>query len=319
MSDYPLVSVIVPSYCHEDYLLDCLLSIHDQTFAQIELIVVDDVSTDSSFERAEALLSTAFAKRFAKTVLLRNDTNLGAHATINRGIAASSGSHIAVINSDDLFYPVRIAAQIEALAQTRSELSFTLVDIVTDPDEVVAIPNSFCLFTLRQILALRRDMTTGFALLRANQAVSTGNLLFTRALYDRIGPFLPLKYCHDWDFVLQSLYHCEPAVVMEPLYGYRLHGTNSFSGLTHLAGLESEVVLRRFFRRGLMGPARNTLAPTRGNWPGYFDVFLEECGYGSFFARENGEGSALWRTLERKAVNYLGPTINEEGEEGLYE
>jgi len=300
MTGQPLVSVVVPSYCHEDYLLDCLLSIHHQTYKAIELVVIDDVSTDASFARAEALLSTAFARRFANTVLMRNDQNLGAHATINRGIAASNGSHVAVINSDDLFYPERIAAQIEALAEAGSELSFTLVDIVADPAEVPVIPEIFHLFTLRQMLALQRDLTTGFALLRSNQAVSTGNLLFTRALYDRIGPFLPLKYCHDWDFVLQSLYHCEPAVVMEPLYGYRLHGTNSFSGLAHLAGVESEVVLRRFFRRGLLGSSRNPLAPTWSNWPGYFGVFIEECRYDAYLRRENGEGVPGWRTFDKQ-------------------
>ena len=308
MTNHPLVSVVVPTYCHEDYLLECLLSVHDQIYKAIELVVIDDASTDDSFARAEALLSTSFARRFANTVLMRNDTNIGAHATINRGIATSKGSHVAVINSDDLFFPERIAAQIEALAAARSELSFTLVDIVADPVEVPVIPEPFRLFTLRQMLALQRDLTTGFALLRANHAVSTGNLLFSRALYDRIGPFLPLKYCHDWDFVLQSLFYCEPAVVMEPLYGYRLHGSNSFSGLAHLAGIESEVVLRRFFRRGLLGGTRNPLTPTSGNWPGYFEAFIEECGYGAYYKRENGEGAEGWRTMERAGQGTGGPT-----------
>ena len=149
MIHQPLVSVVVPSYCHADYLLDCLLSVHDQTYKSIELVLVDDASTDASFARAEALLSTAFAQRFANTMLIRNETNLGAHATINRGIAASKGSHVAVINSDDLFYPERIAAQIEALAETGSELSFTLVDIVAVPADVPLIPEDFRLFTLR--------------------------------------------------------------------------------------------------------------------------------------------------------------------------
>lgn len=305
MSETPLVSVIVPSFCHEDYLLECLSSIHDQTHARIELVVVDDVSNDRTFERAEALLSTAFARRFANVVLLRNQRNLGAHATINRGIMESHGTHIAVINSDDVYFRDRISAQLEALAEGGSELSFTLVSILADPGVIPEIPEAFRLFTLRQMLGLQRDLTVGLSLLRANHAVSTGNLLFTRTLYDRVGPFLPLKYCHDWDFVLQSLFDCEPAVVMEPLYGYRLHGSNSFSGLTHLAEMETEVVLRRFFRRGLMGGSRNALAPTPGNWPGYFETFVAECGYDSFFNRENGEGLAGWRTVEMKFSSSL--------------
>jgi len=297
MTDHPLVSVVVPTYCHEKYLIECLTSIYDQTYRSIELVVVDDCSTDATFERASALLSTGFSRRFVNTVLARNDANMGAHATINRGISASQGTHIAVINSDDIFYPRRICAQLQARSETGSHRSFTLVSILHDPAEMPLILEPFRLFTVRQMLALRGERTTGFALMRANHAVSMGNLLFTRALFNKIGPFLPLKYCHDWDFVLQSLFESEPAVVMEPLYSYRLHGTNSFLGLSQIEELETEVVIRRFLRRGLRGGSVNPQAPCRSNWPGYFERFVESCGYGNFYRRENGEGLPSWRTI----------------------
>ena len=65
------------------------------------------------------------------------------------------------------------------------------------------------------------------------------------------------------------------------------------------AGVESKVVLRRFFHCGLLGGARNPLAPTRANWQGYFDVFLDECRHQAYFEHENGEGESSWRTFER--------------------
>ncbi len=299
MADAPLVSVIVPAYCHEDYIVDCLTSIHDQSHAEIELVVVDDLSTDGTAARVEALLATGFAGRFRAAQLLRNTENLGAHATINRGIAASRGSHVAVINSDDLYHPDRIAALVAALADSGSELGFSLVEVMADPAEVASIEPFFRLFALRQLLALERDPSIGFALMRSNQAISTGNLLFTRRLYDRVGPFLPLKYCHDWDFVLQSLYWTEPAVVGQEHYRYRLHASNSFSSLGYLAGMETEVVLRRFFRRGLTGCSPNPLFPCESNWPGYFGLFVAECGYGGFLGREQGHGGPGWRTYLR--------------------
>lgn len=301
MTETKLVSVVVPSYCHEDYILDCLLSIHDQTHRDVELVVVDDKSRDQSFERVEALVATRFANRFVNTIVVRNEVNLGAHATIDKGIAMSHGRHVAVINSDDLYHPHRIEALMAALADSGSELGFTLVDILSDPAEMGEIPEFFRLFTLRQRLDLERDRTIGFSLLRANRAVSTGNMLFSRRLYEKAGPFLPLKYCHDWDFVLQALYHTEPAVVMEPLYHYRLHGTNSFSALAHVANVETEVVIRRFFRRGLTGRSENPLFPSAANWPGYFELFVRECGYEDFLRRENGDGGRSWRTYEKGA------------------
>ncbi|TNH37804.1 glycosyltransferase family 2 protein [Paracoccus haeundaensis] len=292
-----LVSVIVPSYCHEEYLLDCLVSIHDQNYKNIELVVVDDVSTDSSYLQAETLLNTSFANRFCNVILLQNDFNMGAHASINRGICASNGSHIAIINSDDLYHPHRISMLMEALSENGSELGFSFVKVIFDSEKPMQLDPFFRLLAVRQSIALKNDISIGFSLLRSNQAISTGNLLFTRKLYDRAGPFLPLKYCHDWDFILQSLFYTEPVVVKQEHYSYRIHGTNSFSTLGYLAGTETEVVLRRLFRRGLMGKSPNPLFPCESNWPGYFELFIQECGYQNFLARERGDPGTGWRTI----------------------
>lgn len=276
------------------------MSIHEQTHKEIELIVVDDASTDSTYDRVAALLSSGFRKRFVNSIVTRNERNLGAHATINRAIALSNGTYISVINSDDTYHPLRISRLVETLRIEQSDVGFTLVDIMSEERGDAKIPPDFRLFCLRQSIALSRDPSIGFALLRGNQAVSTGNMIFTRSLFDKVGPFLPLKYCHDWDFILQSLYYCEPAVVLEPLYNYRLHDSNSFSSLSHLAGVESEVVLRRFFRRGLAGVPPNKLFPSKDNWPGLFELFIEECELRAYFDIENGGGAPRWRIYNKE-------------------
>ncbi|MCA2011146.1 glycosyltransferase family 2 protein [Cereibacter sphaeroides] len=284
----PLVSVVVPAYCHAEFIEDCLRSIHAQTYPEIELIVVDDLSTDDTFARAEALLQGDFAARFRRVRLLRNERNLGAHDAINRGIAESEGSHIALINSDDLYHPDRVRALMAALAETGAELGFSLVEVMAKPDEVSSIEPYFQLFAPRQLLALERDPSVGFALMRLNVAISTGNLLFSRRLYDRVGAFRPMKYCHDWDFLLQALWWTEPVVVRQELYRYRLHGTNSFSSLGYLAATEIEAVLRRFFRLGLRGASPNPLFPCAFNWPGVFELYVQQCGHLTFLDRERG-------------------------------
>lgn len=282
-----LVSVIVPTYCHADYLADCLISIHDQTHEKLELVLVDDCSPDRTWPHAQELLASSLAKRFHNVVLLRNHQNLGAHATINRAISAANGEHLALINSDDLWHPERIAALLVALEETGAELGFSLTEVFVDPSSPAIVDDFFRLFALRQILAQEREPTTGFALMRANIAVSTGNLLFTRRLYDRAGPFQPLKYCHDWDFLLQAIFFTEPVMVPAQHYRYRLHQTNSFSSLGHVAMLELEVATRRFLRRGLQGGASpNPLFPSEANWPGYFGKVLRDCGYDGHLHKE---------------------------------
>ena len=92
----------------------------------------------------------------------------------------------------------------------------------------------------------RRAPTMLHVLVRHNAAVSTGNLVFRRRLLERTGGFAALRVCHDWDFVLAASRATRFAFVDEPLYAYRLHGANTFSGLTLAGRLEGELVLDRF-------------------------------------------------------------------------
>lgn len=294
----PLVSVVVPSYCHEDFILECLASIHSQTYDNIELVVVDDVSKDETFERARGLLKTPFRKRFKNVILIRNDENLGAHESINRGIQASHGELISIVNSDDVFHPDRLSQLVSAMLNQQRDLAFGLVDVLVTGKRGNALPTFSRLLPVKQRIGLQRDPTFGLSLLRSNWAISTGNLVFSRELFKKVGNFQPLRYCHDWDFVLQSLFYTEPAVVFEPLYYYRIHGSNSFSSLGHVAEIETEIVLRRFIRRGLLGISPNELFPSESNWPGFFHAFMNGCGYSGFFERESGGRMQGWRTYD---------------------
>jgi len=73
--------------------------------------------------------------------------------------------------------------------------------------------------------------------------------VFRRALLDATGGFAALRVCHDWDFLLAASFATRPRHVPGPLYRYRLHGDNTFSGLTLAGRLEGDVVLSRFFAR----------------------------------------------------------------------
>ncbi|MCC4254790.1 glycosyltransferase [Sphingobium naphthae] len=303
-SDNPLVSVIVPSFNHENYLYECLNSVRDQDYENIEIIVVDDCSTDNSFTFAQNLLRTPFGRRFKRVDVSRHPKNIGAHATINEGIAKAQGDLIAIINSDDRFMPSRIASIISAMREQMADVGFSLVDVVDEGDGAFSAEElaPFVHFTIRQLVNIKRDITTGFGLLRENIAVSTGNIIFSRGIFDILGGFIMLKYCHDWDFVLQSLFYCEPAVVLEPLYSYRLHPQNSFKGLSHMAELETEVVMRRFFRQVIDREPLNPLCPSPWTWPGYFETFVHQKGMVRFFDREMGHGMKSWRIYDRKGA-----------------
>lgn len=301
-----LVTVIVPSFNHAEYIEECLRSIHDQTYPRLELVVVDDNSSDATAAIAEDLLNGDLGRRFERAMVIRKPDNAGAHDSLNIGLKEARGEYIAIANSDDTFAPARVARILAAMRDSQSRFGFSLVAGFLDPKSTTSLARPgdavlpsdlFALFILRQTLALARDPTTGFALLRKNIAISTGNFVFSSALARRIGGFLPLKYCHDWDFILQALVVTEPVCVMEPLYRYRLHAANTFLELQSRAAIETEVVLRRFFRAILKG-TENVWCPSPSAWPGYFEQFLRENAFWQYWALESGHGLPHWRTIE---------------------
>lgn len=290
-----LVSVVVPAYQHEQYVLECLNSIHDQTHRRLELIFVDDCSPDRTFDIAKALLSTPFSKRFEKVSLIRKEVNAGAHDSLNRGVAIASGDFVAILNSDDLYRPTRLERLLAAMDEAKSDFAFSGVETIesldgveSSPGEESDVPESLLLLYVRQRLAVAQGPTVGFSLLKSNVAISTGNFVVATKLAKKIGSFMPLKYCHDWDYILQSLLYTEPVFVDEPLYDYRLHQANSFRSYQHLASIETDVVIRRFFRALQSGPITNEKCPSREIWAGYFDAFVQNCGYGRLLAQEMG-------------------------------
>ena len=99
----PRVSVIIPTYNRGGLLEEAVDSVLTQTFRDFELVVVDDGSTDDTRERLE---------RFGQRVTCVSQPNRGVSAARNTGVARSSGDLIALLDSDDLWRPAKLARQV---------------------------------------------------------------------------------------------------------------------------------------------------------------------------------------------------------------
>ncbi|MFC0266584.1 glycosyltransferase family A protein [Kushneria aurantia] len=106
----PLISVIVPVYNAEAVLACALRSLRDQTHDNLEILVIDDASTDGS-----AGLAASFAEQDARFRLIRQSGNQGTYAARNRGLRESRGAYFTVHDSDDWSHPQKIALQLSAL------------------------------------------------------------------------------------------------------------------------------------------------------------------------------------------------------------
>ncbi len=111
----PLVSIIIPVYNSEPYLRETIQSALDQTWEPKEIIIVNDGSTDNSFEIAKSFES--------KQVKVFTQENRGASAARNKGLREAKGDYIQFLDGDDLLMPNKVALQVNQLAGKENMLS----------------------------------------------------------------------------------------------------------------------------------------------------------------------------------------------------
>ena len=264
----PLISVIVPAFNHSEFIERALRSVVEQTYRPIELVVIDDGSFDNT-----AALCESFLSRNMPTATFLKRANRGAAYTINQGIALSSGEYINVLNSDDTFHSERLARCLGRVVDSQSELLFTGVQFVNAADQPA--PSDEYVRDLRAAeLSAAGLPSLGFGFFRNQLAISTGNLFFSRRLYDKVGSFRDYRYIHDWDFVLRAIFFTEPLRIDDELYCYRLHGSNSFKSLADVAAYETKEAMRNFTHLMVSRLPENILAPSPHYWPGIFEHFM---------------------------------------------
>jgi alpha-1,3-rhamnosyltransferase len=104
----PLISVVFPSYNHEKYVEEAVRSIWEQSYPNIEIVVIDDASADST----PYILDNLSKISPMPMRVYRNETNKGPVVTVNRALKLSEGDFIALFASDDKFAPARFESQV---------------------------------------------------------------------------------------------------------------------------------------------------------------------------------------------------------------
>jgi len=115
INNSPLVSIIVSCYNHEAYIEECILSILSQTYDNIELIVIDDGSSDNSAKILEQLQQEHH-------FYFEKQANQGLTKTLNKALKIAKGKYIAPLGSDDIILPNKTAIQVDYL-EKRSDIA----------------------------------------------------------------------------------------------------------------------------------------------------------------------------------------------------
>ena len=117
MTDNPLISCIVPVFNGERYLAETLDSVMGQSYRPLEIILVDDGSTDGT---------AAIAERYGERVTHLRQENAGPAAARNFGLGAATGQFVAFLDADDLWHASKLNRQMERF-RTQPEIDLSLV------------------------------------------------------------------------------------------------------------------------------------------------------------------------------------------------
>ncbi|MFC5367586.1 glycosyltransferase family 2 protein [Salinirubrum litoreum] len=210
-----LVSVVIPTYNRADVLPRAVETALDQTLTDIEVIVVDDASTDETL----AVLEEYDDPRLT---VLEHETNSGASAARNTGIAVAEGDYVALLDSDDEWAPEKLERQVETVA-TRSDewvAAYCGTTVVTDESAHPVVQRLTDLLgrqgnadrveggekLVREVLCQRLHTSAG------------STLLVDADVVDRIGGFdESFDRYQDTEFLIRVLKEGKLAYVDEPL------------------------------------------------------------------------------------------------------
>ena len=127
-----LVSVITPVYNAERFIKTSVESVMNQTYQNIEIILVDDCSKDSS-----AKIIKELCKKYPNIVYHLQETNMGAGVARNKALELAKGRYVAFLDSDDMWKPDKIAKQLEVMQQTGDPLCYTAIEMIDENGKII--------------------------------------------------------------------------------------------------------------------------------------------------------------------------------------
>jgi len=238
----PQVSVVIPTYKHDQYILQSLDSVFEQTFADYEIIVVNDGSPDTTAHLLKPLADNGSIRYF-------DQPNAGQSVSRNRGIAEARGEFIALLDDDD-FWP-------------KDKLEWQVAELREHPQAVVVYG---CVTTFGAPPFLTypgSDAPQGWVgrdFLRAGWIRSPGQALISADAFRRVGGFdTRIWGTDDWDLWLRLARLGEFRFVQRPALYYRQHPSNASKSVWRMY-----VNARRVQRKNV------GCFPHPGNWKDWF-------------------------------------------------
>lgn len=199
---YPRVSVFVPAHNHARYIEACLDSLLQDGYPNLELVLIDDGSTDDSFGIAGRWVAQ-HGHRLAGGAVLRRQDNAGLTPTLNRLVAATSGDYITMLASDDYLLPGGIEARVRYL-EAHPQFLAVCADATAIDEDGLLLAESVLDLRKASRTALRCDRTRALELI-IHWRMPGPVYLARREVTEKIGPYDERFTLEDRNYYLRLL------------------------------------------------------------------------------------------------------------------
>jgi len=232
----PLISICITSYNHRNFIKGTIESARQQTFKDWEMILIDDGSTDGTLDALAGLQD----ERISIHAFAANQTRCVA---LNQTLARAKGRYIAILNSDDLWHPLKLEKQLEVL-ETHRELgvAFTWVEMIDECDTSLGVAQHFRQPNQASQRWLNHFLSDGVV------PFCHPSALIRRAVLDQVGFYDErLTQLLDFDLWIRLCEHSEAWVVPEVLTYERI-----LSDRSNASGDRPDVWARTHWERTLV-------------------------------------------------------------------
>ena len=206
-----LVSVLIPAYNHEKYIKKAIESVLNQTYKNIEVIVEDDCSTDNTVREIKKIkdkrLKTIFSKK-----------NKGPVKTMNHLLSICKGDYIAILGSDDVWYPDKLEKQLPYFKNKKIGAVFSMMDVVDENDRINENDPIIEIFKNKNMSRGQR-MRCFFE--KGNHLCHPTSIISRKAFED-IGYYnCAYRQLHDFDYWVRLTSKYDIYILNDKLIGYR--------------------------------------------------------------------------------------------------
>jgi glycosyltransferase involved in cell wall biosynthesis len=203
-ADQPLVSIVLPTYKRAHVLPHAIRSVLDQTYRNLELIVVDDNSPDTTSDVVASFVDPRIR-------YVRNNPNLKLPRALNRGFSLSRGKYLTWTSDDNLYGETAIGTMVDALRDAKCDFVYADYYAFTDVD-AAGRPRASHHHRLPQMLQLERGNHIGAC------------FMYSREVYEAVGEYDPeLFLVEDYDYFMRIAQRFRVHHIAEPLYYFRRH------------------------------------------------------------------------------------------------